>query len=241
MKRTAGHRTDQADAPGEFRQWFFAVGVEQAFTLELLAQLVDLLFEPACADFADIVADEAQSGLLDPDVGASVDDHAVALAELRGRRGEGAPAGYGDGDVFEIVSYREVGGSCASGVDFGDLAADPCRRPFLHGGVEFLAQHAYRPGVFRSGFACQSWQLVERTGYRCAGHVRVLVHGNHYRCGVESSCDLLAAIGGVDCLFGVYRVSRSAALRRGRSGGCRGWIVTLITQSSFWRYYAEKH
>ena len=137
-----------------------------------------------------------------------MDDHAVALAELRGRCGEGAPAGYGDGDVFEIVSYREVGGSCASGVDFGDLAADPCRRPFLHGGVEFLAQHAYRPGVFRSGFACQSWQLVERTGYRCAGHVRVLVHGNHYRCGVESSCDFAGCNWGRRLPFrGVPRVA----------------------------------
>lgn len=101
VKRTAGHRrfTLVITSPsaracgaqirpmhrGNSGQWFFAVGVEQAFTLELLAQLVNLLFEPACADFADIVADEAQSGLLDPDVGASVDDHAVALAELRGR------------------------------------------------------------------------------------------------------------------------------------------------------------
>ena len=72
----------QSDAGGEFRQRQLAVRVEQALALELHAQLVDLLLQSAAgADLADVVADEAQPRLLDPDVGLAMHDHAVALLE----------------------------------------------------------------------------------------------------------------------------------------------------------------
>ena len=69
-------------SPMEFRQRQLAVRVEQALALELHAQLVDLLLQSAAgADLADVVADEAQPRLLDPDVGLAMHDHAVALLE----------------------------------------------------------------------------------------------------------------------------------------------------------------
>ena len=178
---------DQADALGEFGQRHFAVRVEEAFAFEFFAQFVDLFLETAGADFADVVTDEAQSCLFDPDVGMPVDDHAVALTELGCGGCECSPTGDRDGDVFEVVAHGEVGGSGATRVDFGDLPANPGGWPFFHGCVEFLAEHADRPGVVRGGFARQSRQLFEWARYRHAGRVQVFAHGHHYRCGVESA------------------------------------------------------
>ena len=113
-----------------------------------------------------------------------MNDHAIALNELPGRVGKPSKAIDLHCDVFEIVAQGDIRRTGPSGVDLGNLARDPRGRPALHRPIEFLAQHADRPGILRGGLCGKPWELVDRP--RAVGQVDGSLPGFGGRVGAKT-------------------------------------------------------
>ena len=179
--RTCLRRADQADAMRKFRQRLLAIGVEQTFSLKLLAQLVDHGLQTAArAGRDDRVAAQRQRRALHPHVRLAVDDDTVALHKRRRRRGEPSEAVDFHSDVLLVVAQRDVGASLTTRVDLRDLPGHPYGGPTFDRRVELLAEQAHRPWVVGGGFRRQTGQRLRRPLRRRWVVIRVPSHKSRF-------------------------------------------------------------
>jgi len=147
----AGGRGDDADAGGKGGDGEFAGGVEEAFELEAVAELVEGEAEGAVADGLEGVGDELHltAAFVDADAAAGEDLEAVLGTEAEQLRARAEEDG---GDLGVAVFKSEINVAAGSGTAVGDFSFDADLRKLLldvtgEGGDEGF----YGPDAGRSG------------------------------------------------------------------------------------------
>ena len=145
----AGGRGDDADGAGKGGQRALAFGVEEAFGLEPLLELLEGELQRAGADGLHGFGDELHLAalLVDADAAADQDVQAVFRAEAQQH---GLAAEEHDGKLRVGVLEGEVDVAGGRGAEVGDLALDPDVAVLLLDQFADLAdQFAHRPDAAR--------------------------------------------------------------------------------------------
>ena len=120
----AGGRGDDADGAGKRGQRALAVGVEEAFGLEALLQLLEGELQRAGADGLHGFGDELHLAALLVDADAAADQHVQAVFRAEAEK-HGLAAEEDDGQLGVGVLEGEVDVAGGRGTVVGDLALDP--------------------------------------------------------------------------------------------------------------------